>query len=456
MNRSLPALLLAVALAAGPARAQSVPSSALPPSGYTLQAGRSVAIPAVEFLALNWVVRGFGRYVLDAEYSRVTPLTVERNLTGGFVLDTDDVWINFLGHPYQGSLAFNAARSSGLTFWEALPVTALSSLHWEIAGEAEAPSLNDLVITSTSGAVLGEALHRITGLLWDGRDGPGFRPLLLGALLDPMGAFNRAAFGERRSRASLPELPPHVLNLSLGLQRAQGGGLARHLTQAVAGVDLLYGLPARGVPDVSEPLSLFRLRGELGGHGPLFGALRLEGLLAGSAVERGEAMGVWGLFSVHEFQTGVNFRSVGAGVGPGALLTLRLGEHANVRLWGLATWTTMGAAGTLEQVDDTHRPGALGPAYAMGSGGAAQGEVALTAPGYGGVRLWAESALLFPATLHPGTTVQHLGAAGHVMVGGGHGFGVELRADSLQVRGGPERPWGTRARVFWRYRLDNT
>ena len=47
--------------------------------------------------------------------------------------------VNPFMHPYQGSVYFGLARSTGLDYWESLGYTFGGSLLWEIAGETGAP-----------------------------------------------------------------------------------------------------------------------------------------------------------------------------------------------------------------------------------------------------------------------------------------------------------------------------
>lgn len=449
----LPSLLLVGTLAAEPA-GPPVPS-APPPEQYTLRADRNLVLPAVEGIALNWVINTFGRHVLQAEFAQVTDQTILRNFQGGWRLDTDDIWINFVGHPYQGSLAFNAARSSGLSFWESMPWAGINSVLWEIAGEAEPPSINDLVITSTSGAIVGEALHRLSALLWDRPTGSGFRDVVLGVLLDPLGGFNRGVFGRPRRRSELAEPPPYELSFGLAMQHARAGALREPLTQLVAAVELLYGMQPRATPDASAPLSLFRFRAELGGHGPLHGLLRLEGLLAGASFETPTASGAWGLFSSHDFSTGAGFRTAGSGVGPGALVSWPVGDEGELRAFAIASWVMLGAAGTFEDTDNLTRASELGPAYALGTGISSLAEVSLAGP-LGEARLFGDAVQLFPSSGHPLTGAYRVGLGGHLAVGSGHGVGAELLLDRIETLGVVERPSGYTGRVYWRYDLDRS
>ncbi len=77
----------------------------------------------------------------------------------------DDWWFhNWVGHPYGGAVYYNTVRSQGSTPAQGFIFSAVLSAQWEYAFEAvaEQPSIQDLIITPTTGAVLGELIHRAT------------------------------------------------------------------------------------------------------------------------------------------------------------------------------------------------------------------------------------------------------------------------------------------------------
>jgi hypothetical protein len=77
----------------------------------------------------------------------------------------DDHWFhNYVGHPYGGNVYYNTVRSQGATPTQSFLFSAFMSAQWEYFFEAvaEQPSIQDLIITPTTGAVLGELVHRLT------------------------------------------------------------------------------------------------------------------------------------------------------------------------------------------------------------------------------------------------------------------------------------------------------
>ena len=80
------------------------------------------------------------------------------------VWDKDDFAMNYIGHPIAGSYYYNASRSQGSSKFTSFLFSTAQSIIWEycIEGVAERPSIQDLLITSTAGSLLGEAIHKST------------------------------------------------------------------------------------------------------------------------------------------------------------------------------------------------------------------------------------------------------------------------------------------------------
>jgi hypothetical protein len=80
------------------------------------------------------------------------------------VWDEDHWEINYIGHPYAGSLYYNTLRSQGASFTESLLFSAFISTSWEYFFEAlaEQPSIQDLFVTPLAGALIGELSHQAT------------------------------------------------------------------------------------------------------------------------------------------------------------------------------------------------------------------------------------------------------------------------------------------------------
>jgi len=80
------------------------------------------------------------------------------------VWDIDPWPVNYIGHPYQGSVFFNTLRSQDCSFAASAGFTLFHTLLWEYVIEAfmERPSIQDLIVTPVSGILLGELFHYLT------------------------------------------------------------------------------------------------------------------------------------------------------------------------------------------------------------------------------------------------------------------------------------------------------
>ena len=80
------------------------------------------------------------------------------------VMDEDHWEINYIGHPYAGSLFYNTIRAQGGTVFHSFLFSTFASTSWEYLyeGAAEQPSIQDLIVTPIAGAVLGELIHQAT------------------------------------------------------------------------------------------------------------------------------------------------------------------------------------------------------------------------------------------------------------------------------------------------------
>jgi len=86
--------------------------------------------PLVGIIGVNltyWAIP----YASGSPFVKVSPSVWEEHFRSGPQWDDGEFEVNQLGHPYQGSLYFSAARVNGLSFWEAAPYTLAGSWMWE-------------------------------------------------------------------------------------------------------------------------------------------------------------------------------------------------------------------------------------------------------------------------------------------------------------------------------------
>jgi hypothetical protein len=154
----------------------------------------------------NVVLWSFNRFVAHSDFAYIGLNSIKANFKKGFVWDNDRVGTNMFGHPYQGSLSFNAARSNGFSFWEAGSFGLAGSLMWEMLMENEYPSINDMVTTPAGGVILGETFFRLSDFILDNRATGGERlgRELAGFLVSPARGVTRLIHGDawRKSNTS--------------------------------------------------------------------------------------------------------------------------------------------------------------------------------------------------------------------------------------------------------------
>lgn len=85
-----------------------------------------------------------------------------KNVKKGPVWDKDNFVFNYVLHPYGGAVYYMGARSQGANvFHSFLYSTFVSTVMWEYGIEAfmEIPSIQDLIVTPTTGLILGEGFY---------------------------------------------------------------------------------------------------------------------------------------------------------------------------------------------------------------------------------------------------------------------------------------------------------
>src|SRR5207245_3543192 len=173
--------------------------------------------PALEIIGFDVLVNRANR-CCSAERGdyAVTLDSIRRNLRSTWVVDDDPFKVNQLGHPYQGSMYHGFARSSGLSYWEAMVYTLAGSAVWEIVGEKTPPSRNDLIASGVGGSFIGEVLFRLSTLVLEHVQLTPFWRELGAAVVSPATGFNRAAFGDRFKTVFPSHDPVYYSRLQVG------------------------------------------------------------------------------------------------------------------------------------------------------------------------------------------------------------------------------------------------
>jgi len=318
---------------------------------------KSYLVPAGEIVGFNILLNRYSYYFIDKEVYGVTSSSVHTNLTSKWIVDTDPFAMNQFMHPYQGSVYFGLARSSGNDFWESLGYSFAGSLLWEIAGETGLPSINDLVTTGFAGAFLGEPLFRMASLVLEGGgEKPGFWRELGAAVISPPLGFNRLAFGDR-FKAVFDSRDPAVFSyVRLGVNRVghvvdQTASEEVQRDTAVADFHLTYGLPGRNGYKYTRPFDYFDFE-FTATNANVFENIMSRGLLVGKEYTLGgDYAGVWGLYGSYDYISPQVFRVSSTAVSLGT--TAQWWVSDSVALQGTALGGLgYGAAGTIHNTGE--------------------------------------------------------------------------------------------------------
>lgn len=114
------------------------------------------------------------------------------------VIDQDYWYVNYIGHPYQGSFYFNSIRSQGGTFLQSSLYNVFQSVIWEYIWEGglEQPSIQDMIVTPIVGSMLGELTHRAT--LSMRRNGFNWYEKVAVCVINPAYAINNGLHNKQR------------------------------------------------------------------------------------------------------------------------------------------------------------------------------------------------------------------------------------------------------------------
>ncbi len=304
-----------------PAAAPTRPSSPLAAD----RPYKSYGAAALEILGFQVLLNRVDHAFVTPDDYRVSVGSIRRNLHSSWVEDRDPFEINQMGHPYQGSVYFNLARSNGLSFWESLGYAFAGSAVWEIAGETTPPSRNDQITTSFGGSFLGESLYRMANLVLDRGIG-GNRPLLreAGAVaVSPGFGYNRQSGRGWRAADLWAGAPPATLGrLQLGASNPSssnvGPSLASKQREVAADFSLEYGLPGQPGYTWRKPFDYFRFSARVSNANGLE-SLSSRGMLFGAPYEGGRNLrGIAGLYGSYDYLSPQLFRIASTGLSLGS------------------------------------------------------------------------------------------------------------------------------------------
>ena len=273
------------------------------------------------------------RYVFKYDFSvPVGFQTWGHNIKTGWEWDTDRFGINFLGHPYSGSLSFSSARSDGYSFWEAIPFSIGGSLMWEYFGENTLPSYNDIINTPVNGAFLGEIMYRISSNILDDRSRGMqrfFRELAAG-IVDPARGIKRLIQGKTFRRTTKEVYQKEPLNITMygGVLQQQSSNSIETTpaanTNTILNLQLDYGNPFE--LRTRKPFDFFKFRMDFsfGAGRKIIDNVTGYGLLKGKNLQSdsGNKAMLIGAFQYYDYWDNKTFELGAIGFGVGVITKL--------------------------------------------------------------------------------------------------------------------------------------
>jgi hypothetical protein len=294
-------------------------------------------IPALEVFGAVTLTWAFDRYVLNADFARIGFNSWKNNISNGWEWDGDRFGVNFIGHPYSGTLSYNAGRANGYNFYQSFVFAFGGSLMWEYLGENTRPSYNDIINTPVNGAFLGEVLYRLSSNILDDRTrgrNRVFREIAAG-LIDPMRGFNRLIQGKtfRTTNKEVYEKEPINISLYGGVRKINYSGesiFGKGAFNAMLNVQFDYGNPFE--LRKRKPFDFFKLRAEINlGVGRKFISNILgTGIFFGNNKQLGKLAILYGGFQYYDYWDNKKFELGTIGFGAGVVSKLPLSKTSNL------------------------------------------------------------------------------------------------------------------------------
>jgi hypothetical protein len=327
---------------------------------------KSYVLPVVEMVAMDFAINRVGSVLLDPATFAVTPQTIRRNLGTKWVVDDDPFQVNQIGHPYQGAMYHNIARSNGLSYWPSVAYTFAGSAMWEIAGETTRPSFNDQVASGVAASFFGESLFRVSRLMLDRADGkPGVWRSIGAVLVSPPAGLNQALVGRPASLPASDAVPFSDIRLQFGTTAIAEDRLRNWPTltswQPHVAMSIDYGYPGQADYLHERPFDYFRLEGDFSSEG--IEQVSTRGLVAGGDYKKGRLAGIWGMYGTYDYFTPDDFRLSTTAFSFGTTLQSALSDSVVLQSTALLGGGYAAVRALAEESEDYHygvTPQALG------------------------------------------------------------------------------------------------
>jgi hypothetical protein len=218
-------------------------------------------------------------------------------------------------------------------------IATLGSWQWEFFMENEPPALNDWIMTSVGGSMLGEMFYRLSSLILDEslHGWPRFWNELGAGVFNPGRLINRLIYGRtaRRTSEKLYEKRIFYGEIGLGVSNVgEGTSLSNGKQNGILTMDFGYGrlFEMRRF----KPFDFFRFNMLLNfaGDQPPIGQFRIYAMLHGENSTVGDnAKFLWGIFNHFDYLENNVYQVGGTSVGPG--IGYRTPHNKSVQFIGL-------------------------------------------------------------------------------------------------------------------------
>ena len=294
-------------------------------------------VPLVELTAANALVWSMDRFILNEEYARVNTTTWKNSFRNGWEWDIDRFGINFIGHPYSGTMSFNAGRANGYNYFQSSLMAVGGSLMWEYFGETTLPSYNDIINTPVNGAFIGEIMYRLSSNILDDRTRgiQRFTRELAAGLINPIRGVNRLLQGKTFKRTNKEVYQKEPLNISLfagfhAINDEREVFTGKGTISEMFNIQLDYGNPFEHRS--RKPFDFFKLRGEFD-----FGVGRKKlsnltgyGIISGKNLKFKKQSVLYGLFQYYEYWDNRTFELGTIAIGGGVFSKLPLSKTSDL------------------------------------------------------------------------------------------------------------------------------
>lgn len=228
----------------------------------------------------------FDRYIKKADYAKISFGNIATNLNpANWTWDDDEFETNQLGHPFHGSIFFNAFRSNGYNFWQSVPAAFAGSYLWETFAESQLPSRNDFINTGFGGVMLGEMTYRLSQKLIHAHTNGFLRKAthIFAYLINPAGGFIRLTDPKRSNELIAREKDSSDINIEfdIGVRKFHANS-SNPFPNGDFGLNgrmkLIYGSPSK---NLRQPFSNIYVTLEAGQDSAILNAITVHGSLSG-------------------------------------------------------------------------------------------------------------------------------------------------------------------------------